>query len=143
MKGFNIYLNFDGNCMEAFTLYQEVFGGDYGNISRFSEMPPSEEYPVPESDMDKIMHIDLPLGAATLMGCDYPSNMEPRLKVGNNYSISLETDSREEADRVFKALSEGGMVKMPMADSFWGAYFGALTDKFGVHWMVSYGTPLA
>lgn len=141
MKGFNIYLNFDGNCKEAFDFYKGVFGGEFGNVSKFSEMPPSEEYPVAEADKDKIMHMDLALGNATLMGCDYPSNMEPALKIGNNYSVSLETDSREEADKVFNGLSDGGTIKMPMADTFWGSYFGALVDKFGIHWMVSYGTP--
>lgn len=142
MATVNIYLTFNGNCKEAFDFYQSVLGGAFPYVGKFGDMPPSEEQPMPEEDKDKIMHISLPVSKETmLMGSDSGSEWGANLKQGNNFSISLNVDSREEAERLFNGLSEGGQVTMPLADTFWGAYFGMWTDKFGINWMVNYDDP--
>jgi len=94
---------------------------------------------VVERDKGKIMHIALPIGnGGLLMATDFIESMGQNLVEGNNYSISISAESREEADRLFGGLSNDGKVEMPLADAFWGDYFGMLQDKFGVRWMVSY-----
>ena len=136
----NIYLNFNGNCEEAFLFYKSVFNTDFLYVGRYKEMPQPEDCPPISPDFgDKIMHISLPIGGNTvLMGCDTGGEWAPHYQQGNNFSISLNTDSMEEADRIFNGLSEGGQVTMPMQKTFWGDYFGMFTDKFGVNWMVSF-----
>lgn len=134
----NVYLTFEDNCKEAFDFYKSIFGGEFESISRFADMPPSAEYPVPESDKDKIMHVTLPIGGETvLMGSDSSSGFGPPIVVGNNFSISVDTSNKEEADRIFASLSENGNINMPLEDTFWDSYFGSCTDKFGIQWMVS------
>lgn len=133
----NIYLNFEGNTEEAFNFYRSVFGGEFGMIMRFKDMPQGEN-PIPKEVENKIMHINLPIGNTILMGTDAIEGFGGKLKSGNNFSIQLETETKEDANNFFKALSEGGNVGMPLEDSFWGAYFGTLTDKFGVQWMVNF-----
>ncbi len=139
MMTINVYLTFDGNCEEAFNFYQSVFGGDFQSLSRFAEMPPQEGMPpIPDAEKDNIMHMSLPIGSGTvLMGSDTAAGFGPPLVTGNNFSISIDTDTREDADRVFRELSAGGSVTMPMSDTFWGSYFGMVTDKFKIQWMVS------
>ncbi len=140
MTSIHIYLNFNGNCEEAFNLYKSVFGGEFDYIGRFGEMPASDGYVVPEGDKDKIMHISLPIGSSVLMGSDTGEAYAAAFALGNNFSVSVSVDSREEADRVFAALSAGGQVTMPLSDTFWSDYFGMLTDKFGVNWMIGSST---
>lgn len=139
MTTVNIYLAFKGNCMEAFNFYKSVFGGEFPYIGKFSDMPPQEGMPpLPESELDKIMHISLPISKETvLMGSDTPESFRQNIVVGNNFSISINTETIEEADRIFGELSAGGKVIMPMDKTFWGAYFGMFTDKFGVSWMIN------
>lgn len=141
MKVINPYLNFSGNCEEAFNFYKSVFGGEFVMLMRFKEVPAEEmdeEHQLPASEDEKIMHVSLPVGQGTiLMGSDVPSAMGA-INFGNSFSIAISTDSEAEADAVFNGLSAGGQVFMPLAKAFWGAYFGMLTDKFGVQWMVSY-----
>ncbi|MCB2206306.1 VOC family protein [bacterium] len=137
----NIYLTFQGTCEEAFEFYKSVLGGAYDNVSRFKEMPPQEGMPpMPPELGDKLMHISLRFGETVIMGSDSGGGWGPDITAGNNFSISLNADSKEEADRLFAGLSAGGTVTMPMGDTFWGSYFGMFTDKFGVGWMVSFGT---
>jgi PhnB protein len=136
------YLNFPRNTEEAFNFYKSVFGGDFqdGKIHRFGEIPPMEGAP-PMADADKnlVMHIALPiLGGHLLMGTDAPESMGFKVNKGNNVHISLHPDSKKEADELFSKLSAGGEVEMPMADMFWGDYFGSVKDKFGIHWMINY-----
>lgn len=135
----NTYLNFNGNCEEAFIFYKAVFGGEFTHLARYSEMPPSPEYSIKKSDADKIMHVSLPIGQSTLMGSDSFGEAKTP-KDGNSFYISVTADSREEANRLFHALAEGGHITMPLADAFWGDYFGMLTDKFGINWMMSYSS---
>lgn len=139
MTTVNVYLTFDGNCEEAFLFYQSVFGGEFPYLARFKEMPPSDECPpIPEADQEKIMHISLPISAETvIMGSDSSEAFGKATLKGNNFSLSVNAGTREEADRIYKALSPQGEVTMPMGETFWGAYFGMLTDQFGIQWMVS------
>ena len=134
----NTYLNFNGNCEEAFNFYKSVFGGEFTYIGRFGEMPSSEDYIVPETDKSKVMHVSLPIGSSVLMGSDVGADWAPTFKQGNNFAVSISAHSREEADRIFNFLSTSGQITMPLMDTFWGDYFGMLTDKFGVNWMMSY-----
>jgi PhnB protein len=139
MTTINIYLTFNGNCEEAFNFYKSVLGGEFAGVNRFGEMPPMEGMPpLPESEKSKIMHISLPVSKETvLMGSDSSEVFGQVTTVGNNFSVSIFTDTMEEADRLFAGLSDGGKVTMPLAKTFWGAYYGSWTDKFGVNWMVN------
>lgn len=142
MASVNVYLTFSGNCREAFDFYKSVFGGEYPYIGTFGEMPPMEGNETTEEDKDKIMHVSLPISKETvLMGSDVGGGWAPDFKQGNNFSISINAESKEEADKLFAGLSAGGVVTMPMADTFWGAYFGMFNDKFGIGWMVNYDDP--
>ncbi len=135
------YLNFAGNAEEAFTFYVSVFGGEFSSLVRFKDFP-MEGVSIPQEDQDKIMHVSLPIGEdSILMASDTLEAFGQELTQGNNVYISVHPTSREEADRIFTALSEGGQVEMPIADQAWGDYYGSLKDKYGVLWMVNYGTP--
>lgn len=141
MTTLNIYLTFEDECEAAFTFYKSVFGGEFADINRFGEMPADENNPIPEEYKDRIMHVVLPVGGLLLMGSDSAPQYGGPIHKGNNYSISINAHSKEEADRLFNGLSEGGQITMPIADTFWGAYFGMFTDKFGIHWMLNYDYP--
>ena|SRR5687767_12390936 len=140
MTSVNTYLNFNGNCEEAFNLYKSVFGGDFSFVGRYKDMPPQEGMPpIPDEESNRIMHMALPISNETvLMGSDAGGDWAPSIVQGNNISISINTDSKENADRLFNGLSEGGKVTMPMDNTFWGDYFGMFTDRFGINWMVSF-----
>jgi PhnB protein len=140
MTTVNPYLVFNGNCEEAFLHYKSVFGGDFSYIGRFNEMPAAEDggcTEVSEKDANRIMHVSLPIGNTILMGSD-SSEQSGDVKFGGNFSVSVNVESTEEADRIFNGLSKGGNAFMPMDKTFWGAYFGMLTDKFDVNWMVNF-----
>lgn len=138
MTTVNVYLNFNGNCEEAFLFYKSVFGGDFPYIGRFKDMPADAGAPMDAEFGEKIMHISLPISQETiLMGSDVGGEWAPSFKQGNNFTISINVTETQEADRLFNGLSAGGVVTMPMNQTFWGDYFGMFTDKFGVNWMVS------
>jgi len=139
MTKLNPYLNFNGNTEEAFEFYKSVFGGDFLMLQRFKDTP--EAGKIAEEDQDKIMHVSLKVGENVLMATDSLESMGQKLIEGNNITLSLNTDSKEEADELFEKLSEGGKAEMPMAEVFWGSYFGMLEDKFGIKWMISYDAP--
>lgn len=133
----HVYLNFDGNAEEAFEFYRSVFGGEFSSVVRFKDLP-MEGMTIPTEDENKMMHISLPLGEdEVLMASDVLPSTGQELVRGNHAYVSLHPDSREEADRIFNALSEGGDVEMPIGDQVWGDYFGSFKDKFGVPWMVN------
>jgi PhnB protein len=136
MTQINPYLSFKNTCEEAFNLYKSVFGGEFQMVARMTDIDMG--MPIPEGSENLIMHISYPIGGNILMGSDCPEGWGPKLEVGNNYSVSVTVDSKEEADRVHKGLSEGGTVTMPMDNAPWGSYFGMITDKFGVNWMISF-----
>lgn len=138
MAKVSTYLNFPNKTEEAFTFYKSVFGGEFiGGISRFSDVPPSDDMPpLAEADKNLVMHIVLPiLGGHHLMGTDAPESMGFRVNFGNNVYLNLEPDTREETKRLFDALSAGGVVEQELQDMFWGDYYGSCKDKFGVQWM--------
>lgn len=138
MTKVHTYLNFAGNAEEAFEFYRSVFGGEFSSRVRFQDMP-MEGVDIPEQDQDKMMHIALPIGDDDiLMASDALESLGQQLSQGNNVYVSLHPDSREEADRIFSSLSQGGEVEMPIADQMWGDYFGSFKDKFGVRWMVNH-----
>ncbi len=139
MTTINTYLTFNGNCEEAFNFYKSVFGGEFSYISKFKDMPEDSKFPIAESDKENVMHISLPISKeAILMGSDTSGELTNKFNQGNNFSISLNTDNKNEADRLFNKLSEDGIVIMPMNKTFWDSYFGMFTDKFGIQWMVSF-----
>ena len=142
MKSTSIYLYFLGQCEEAFNFYKEAIGGEITIMSRFKEMPNGPDQPIlPEKYADQIMHVTLTIGDnIVIMGSDQPEGFGPPYQMGNNFSISLGTENKEETDKIFHALSTEGSVTMPLAETFWGSYFGMCTDKFGVNWMVSFDT---
>ena len=141
MATINPWINFNGNAEEAFTFYKSVFGGEFRQISKFKDMPSIPGHEVLEAERERILHVSLPISKETiLMGSDSNPRMGT-VNIGQHLSLSIGADSKEEADRVFKALSAGGKVTMPIADMFWGAYFGMLQDKYGFIWMVNYDYP--
>lgn len=143
MAALNIYLTFNGNCEEAFNFYKSVFGGEFTYIGRYSQMPAQEGMPpLQDEDKNRVMHVGLPISKETmLMGCDNTKENEKLTTFGNNFSVIVTANSREEADRLFNALSAEGQIWMPMKEEFWGDYFGGFTDKFGINWMISYELP--
>ncbi|QSW90558.1 VOC family protein [Flavobacterium endoglycinae] len=137
MAAINPYLIFNGTCEEAFLFYKSVFGGEFPYIGKYKDAPAEEGEVLSEEALNRIMHVSLPIGNTILMGSD----SHPRygdVGFGDNFSISINTESTEEADRIFNGLSAGGKVEMPMNKTFWGAYFGMFKDKFGVNWMVNF-----
>jgi PhnB protein len=135
MNLLNPYLNFNGNTEEAFNHYKSVFGGEFAMVMRFKDTEACKD--MPADDQNLIMHIALPIGGNILMGSDVPEHMAQAV-FGNSLSLSMHAESREDADRMYAALSEGGKASMPMSDMFWGDYWGMLIDKFGINWMISF-----
>jgi PhnB protein len=139
MAQINPYINFNGNAEEAFLFYKSVFGGEFRQVTRFKEME-SAEFPIPESEANKIMHITLPIGQNVLMGNDVPEFMGKVNENENRSKIAISTESKEEADKLFNGLSAGGTIEFPISDSPWGSYFGMFRDKYGIEWTVDYDT---
>jgi PhnB protein len=137
MASINPHINFNGNAEEAFTFYKSVFGGDFARITRFKDLA-SDAFPVAEHEANKIMHIALPIGKNILMANDVPEILGRTNENENRSKIVISAESREEADKLFKGLSEGGQIEMPIADSPWGSYFGMFRDKYGIEWMVDF-----
>lgn len=137
MAQVNAYVTFNGNCEEAFTFYKEAFGKEFQFIGRFKDVP--SEQPIPEAIGNKIMHVSLPISDETIiMGSDANEMYGALPTVGNNISLSINTQSEAEADDLFAKLSKNGTVTMPMEKTFWGAYFGMFIDQFGINWMINY-----
>ncbi|MEM8769143.1 MAG: VOC family protein [Pseudomonadota bacterium] len=130
----DVYLNFAGNCREAFEFYRSVFGGEFTVVQTFGDAP--QQAQMPEGLADRIMHIRLPLGASLLMGSDVFDDAEHF--VGSNVQLSLAPESREACDRLFAALSDGGEVESAPQEMFWGAYFASCRDRFGIRWMLNH-----
>ena len=141
MATINPYIHFNGNTEAAFNFYKSVFGGEFARVMRYkdvSQMEGCDGMQVAENDLEKIMHIALPVGNDDiLMANDVLESMGKVSKI-NNFSLSISADSKEDAERIFNGLAEGGKVELPLNDTFWGAYFGIFQDKFGIRWMVSY-----
>lgn len=136
MATINPYLNFNNQCEEAFQFYQSVFGGELLGILRYKDFHSEAE--LAGDDGNKVMHVALPIGGGSmLMGSDTP-NAIGDLVVGNNLSIAVSPTSEEEARHIYNGLAAGGQTGMPLDHAPWGALYGDLTDKYGVHWAVNY-----
>lgn len=141
MSKVSIYLNFQGNTADAFNFYKSVFKTEFvAPIMYMKDIPAQPGGPtLPENEMNAVMHVCLPiLGGTQIMGTDMLESMGHKLQIGNNVTINLEPDTKEETDRLFNALSQGGSDIAPMMDQFWGAYWGCCLDKFGIRWMFNY-----
>ncbi|NJO25578.1 MAG: VOC family protein [Bacteroidia bacterium] len=136
MTKLNPYLFFDGNCEEAFNFYKLVFGKDF-RMSRYKDVPQTDRQIFKEED-DKIMHVSLPINTeTTLMGSDMTGLYKQPVST-NNFALYINTDTKKEADRLFNELSIEGQIKMPMTETFWGSYYGYVTDKFGISWKITF-----
>ncbi len=131
------YLNFDGQAEEAMTFYQSILGGEFeGGISRFGEAPGMD---LPEEEKNRVMHISLKIAdGLKIMASDTSPSMGHIWIKGNHNHVSINVDSKDQGQRIFSQLSEGGSVEMDYQKTFWGAYFGSFEDKFGIGWMVNY-----
>jgi PhnB protein len=136
MVTINPYINFNGNAEEAFDFYKSVFGGEFETIIRFKDL--GAEVHVTENDANKIMRIALPIGGNILIANDVPTSMGPVNENENRSKISVRTESRAEADKIFTGLTVGGAIEMPMSDTSWDTYFGMFRDKFGIEWTVEF-----
>jgi PhnB protein len=140
MLNMNPYFNFMGNTEEAMKFYKSVFGGEFTIFQRFKDMPGCEKM-APE-EQAKIMHISLKTpGGQVFMATDALESMGQKLQFGNNYYITIHTESEAETDKIFNGLSLGGKVEMPLNKTFWGAYCGMFRDRYGVQWMVNFTYP--
>ena len=136
------YLNFDNKAEQAMRFYEKILGGKLTEIHRFGSMPQQGGFELAPEQKNLVMHVGLQLPEGQMiMASDMIAGMGPKRVEGNNSSISVHPDSRQDADRIFNALAQGGTITMPIADQFWGDYFGSLTDQFGVNWMVNYTDP--
>lgn len=136
----NSWINFNGNAEEAFTFYKSVFGGEFAKVVRFKDIA-NDEFPVAEKEENKIMYIALPIGTTTmLIANDVPEVLGRVNERENRSKILVSTESREEADRLFNGLSDGGEVEGPMGDSPWDSYAGMFRDKYGIEWIIEFST---
>lgn len=136
MATLNPYIYFNGNCEEAFNFYKSVFEKEFTYLGRYKDVPQTDSSVFRETD-EKIMHVSLPIsGETVLMGAD---NKEAytELLTYSNFSLIVHADTKEEADRLFNGLSEGGQIKMPMNLTFWGSYYGICMDRFGIMWKIT------
>jgi PhnB protein len=136
----NPWINFNGNAEEAFTFYKSVFGGEFAKVIRFQDIA-GPEFPVADKEKNKIMLITLPIGKSNmLMANDVPEIMGKVNENENRSKIVVNTESKEEADRLFNGLSAGGEVEGPMGDSPWGTYAGMFRDKYGIEWIIEFSS---
>ena len=137
MARINPYINFNGNAEEAFHFYQSVFGGEFSKFIRFKDLS-NPGFIIPKHEEQKIMHISLPIGENVLMANDVPEILGRVNEQENRSKICINTDSKEEAEKLFSGLSNGGIVEMPLDESPWGTHFGMFRDKYGIEWMIEY-----
>ncbi len=136
----NPWINFNGNAWEAFEFYQSVFGGEFVNVVRFKDIA-SDEFPVPEKEEEKIMYIALPISRDSLLiANDVPEMLGQVNERENRSKILVSTESKEEADRIFQGLSDGGEVEGPIGESPWGSYAGMFRDRYGIEWIIEFSS---
>lgn len=136
MKDITPYLTFNGTCRQAMTFYKDTLGGDL-QLMDFASSPMD----VPDEAKNHIMHAILTNNGVTVMASD--TMPDQTVTNGNSVSLSINCQSVEEINHLFNSLSDGGQITMPLDDTFWGARFGMLTDKFGTCWMFNYDYPQA
>jgi PhnB protein len=138
MATINPWVNFNGNAEEAFTFYKSVFGGEFKKVIRFKDLA-GPEFSVAKNEENKIMLITLPIGKTNmLMANDVPQIMGQVNENENRSKILINTESKEEADKLFTGLSAGGQIEGPMGNSPWGTYFGMFRDKYGIEWIIEF-----
>ena len=133
----NPYLNFNGNCAEAFQFYAKVLGGKNMHIMTFRDSPMAGQ--VSDKEKDMVVHARFLAGDTLIMGSDAPGG---RYNKPQGYAVNINVDTPEEADRIFAGLSDGASIGMPIQETFWAKRFGMLTDRFGTHWMVNCEKPM-
>ena len=139
MTTVNTYLYFNGNCEEAFNFYKSVFNKEFKFIGRYRDVPEVARQNFPNCKDQHIMHIGLPISTETiLMGADIIDVSGQENNAAKYFSLYVNTDSKEEADRLFDSFSKEGVIKLPIAEQFWGSYYGICLDKFGVNWKISF-----
>lgn len=138
MSRVSTYLNFQGQTEEAFNYYAKVFGTEFSYpIVRMSEMSGPDQPPLPDDAKDLVGHVELPILAGhVIMGTDMVESMGQHRKIGNNTTLNLEPDSREETERLYGALADGGTESTGLMDMPFG-YWGCTLDRFGIRWMVN------
>lgn len=137
MPNINPYLNFNGNCMAAFEFYKSVFGGEFSYVGKYKDMPTEDGKPIPEEAKEMIMHIGLPIGNETVLcGADAVEAFGQKAVSGGNIELMIGAGSKEEVDSLWAKLADGASINMDLHVAFWGDYFGSLTDKFGITWML-------
>ena len=138
MATINTWINFNGNAEEAFTFYKSVFGGEFSKVVRFKDIA-SDEFPVAEKEENKLMYISLPIGTGNMLIANDVPEVLGRVNENENRSkILVNTESKEEAERLFHGLSSGGAVEGPIGDSPWGTYAGMFRDKYGIEWIIEF-----
>lgn len=135
---FVTYLSFDGQCEAAFRQYQKVLGGTILMMMRHADAPADSGVPQTPETANRIMHARLKVGDRLLMGGDAPPQFASKPQ---GFCVSIQTDDPADAERIFRDLSEGGAVQMPIQETFWARRFGMLIDKFGTPWMVNCEKP--
>ena len=128
------YLFFDGRCEEAIEFYKKALGAEVGMMMRFSETP--EPHPpgmCPPGSENKIMHASLRIDGASIMASDGRAQGKPKFE---GFALSISPKDEADAERVFKALADGGQVQMPLGKTFFAKSFGMVADRFGVGWMI-------
>ncbi len=141
MARVDTYLNFQGQTEEASAFFAKIFGTEVTMLTRYSDMPTLGPGELPAAERDLVLHAELPItGGHLLMATDMLRSMGQETKIGNNTTLCLDVDSREEADHLYGALSEGGSEGSPMADMPWGAYWGVTLDRYGIRWMINHTT---
>jgi PhnB protein len=141
MATINPHILFNGNAEEAFNFYKSVFGGEFTRIIRFKDLPSDPDHKLAETEKNKIMHIVLSVGGTVILsGNDVPAVLGQVNENENRSKVSVIAESREEADKIFKGLSVGALVEMPIGDSPWGPYFGMFRDKYGIEWTIEFNS---
>ena len=131
----NISIVYNGQTEEAFNFYQSILGGDFERLTRMKDMPGGEN--LTEEQSNKILFMALPIGNNLLMGMDCPAGRPP-VVAGSNFMVNIDTTSEEENTRIYNKFAEQGEIRIPLGHQFWGAFFGMVTDQFGITWMLSY-----
>ncbi len=137
MAQINPHINFNGNAEEVFTFYKSVFGGEFTKVVRFKDIS-SDEFPIPENEAHKLMHIALPIGQNFLLANDILEIMGRVNENENRSKIAITAESKEETIRLFNGLSDGGEIEMPIDENPDGTYFGMFRDKFGIEWIIKF-----
>lgn len=138
---FDLFMNFDGDCRQAVEFYAEVFQSEVLHLMTFGDMPPNPEFPIAESDKNRVAYACVPIFGCNVMFSDNPGDM-PLIK-GNNISPTVSTKDKAEVERVFHALAEGGEVGMALQKTFWSDLYGMVTDRYGIIWQVSHDSGIA